>query len=102
MGFIGGLAKAVTWPFVFAAKHTFTWGNRRPRRLAYAVGCYTIGYGIYDMTWASIQHRTREPHPTVKRYGANTWVVISGATDSVGTEFANRFGDKGFNLILID
>ena len=29
-------------------------------------------------------------------------VVISGATDTVGTEFANTFGSKGFNLILVD
>ena len=80
----------------------FTFGNKRPRRLAYAVGCYTIGYGLYDMTWASIQHKTRDAHNYTQRYGAKTWVVISGATDTVGTEFANKFGEKGFNLILVD
>ena len=80
----------------------FSFGNKRPRRLAYAVGLYTIGYGFYDMTWATIRQNSRDPHNLTQRYGKNTWVVISGATDSVGTEFANTFGSKGFNLILVD
>ena len=80
----------------------FSVGNKRPRRLAYAVGLYTIGYNIYDMSWATIQHNSRDAHQLTKRYGAKSYVVISGATDSVGTEFANKFGDKGFNLILVD
>lgn len=80
----------------------FSFGNKRPRRLAYAVGLYTIGYQIYDMSWAFIQHSIRDAHPMTQRYGPKSYVVISGATDSVGQEFANKFGEKGFNLILVD
>ena len=36
------------------------------------------------------------------RYGQSTWVVISGANDPLGKEFAHRFGEKGFNLMLVD
>lgn len=69
----------------------FTWGNKRPRRLFYAVGLYTIGYGVYDMGYASVMHNTREKHNLQQRYGADSWVVISGACDPLGQEFAKKF-----------
>ena len=54
------------------------------------------------MTWATYQHNFREPVKYLNRYGRNTWVVISGANDSIGREFAQRFNNEGFNLILVD
>ena len=80
----------------------FKWGNKRPRRLVYAIGLYTIGYGIYDMSYASIMHNARDIVDHKKRYGSDTWVVISGATDPLGQEFAKKFSNKGFNLVLVD
>lgn len=80
----------------------FTWGNRRPRRLCFAVGLYTIGYEIYDMTWASIMHNTRDPVPFGKRYGQGTWVVVSGGTHPTSIEFAKVLSQKGFNIALVD
>ena len=80
----------------------FTWGNRRPRRLCFAVGLYTIGYGIYDMSWAAFTHNTRDPLPLKSRYGEGTWVVLSGATHPTSIEFAKVFSKKGFNLVLVD
>jgi hypothetical protein len=62
----------------------FTWGNRRPRRLVYAVGLYTFCYPLYDMSYASIAHNVREPLNLKQRYGSGTWVVVSGASDAVG------------------
>ena len=56
----------------------FTWGNKRPRRLCFAVGLYTIGYNIYDMTYASVMHSQRPGVSLPSRYGAGTWAVISG------------------------
>lgn len=41
-------------------RNIFTWGNKRPRRLCYFVGLYTIGYGLYDISYASIMHNVRE------------------------------------------
>ena len=80
----------------------FTWGNKRPRRLIYAVGLYTIGYGIYDMSWASFAHNLREPYDPRKRYGKNTWVVISGTNDPISMEMAKRLSKYGFNLVFVD
>ena len=86
----------------FLGRNIFTWGNKRPRRLAYAVGAYTIGYQIYDMTYASVVHNSRDPIDLRKRYGYGTWVVISGASDPNGYQFASRFLKNGFCVYLID
>ena len=75
----------------FLRRYIFTWGNRRPRKLCYAVGFFTFAYEFYDMTWATAQHNTREAINPATRYGKNTWVVVSGANDSIGREFAQRF-----------
>lgn len=54
------------------------------------------------MSYASIMHNAREAHNLKKRYGQGTWVVVSGASDAVGQEFAKKMANKGFNLFLVD
>ena len=87
--------------FGFLRRNIFTFGNKRPRRLAYLVGCYTIGYQVYDMTYASVMHNVREPVALRERYGNGSWVVISGASDPVGRAFALRFLQNGFHVYLL-
>jgi short-subunit dehydrogenase len=53
------------------------------------------------MTWASVMHQVRDPVNLQRRYGANTWAVISGA-DSLGQEFGRQLAKKGFNVYFID
>ena len=36
-----------------------------------------------------------------KKYGMNSWVVITGASDGLGKEFAKQFTKMSFNTILI-
>ena len=36
-----------------------------------------------------------------QRYGSNSWVVITGATDGIGKEFALNFAKNNFNLVLV-
>ena len=97
-----GIVSVLFSPFRWTLGKVFTWGNSRPRRLCYAVGLYTFFYPIYDMSYASIAHSVREPLNLQKRYGSGTWVVISGASDPVGRQFALKFAKKGFNIILVD
>ena len=80
----------------------FTWGNKRPRRLCFAVGLYTAGYFIYDHAYAPIVHNARPPLDIKSRYGKGSWVVISGATDPMGIDMANHLASKGFKLYLLD
>ena len=69
----------------------FTWGNKRPRRLVWWVGVYTLAYQAYDMTYASVMHNARDPLNLKQRYGEGTWAVISGANDPLSREFAKKF-----------
>ena len=80
----------------------FTWGNKRPRRLCYFVGLYTLGSGLYDTSYASITHNLREKTNFKQRYGKNTWVVITGANNPLSIQFALKFANAGFNLLLLD
>ena len=95
------LGWGATWPVRFIARNTFTFGNKRPRRLCYAVGLYTVGYQMYDMGYASVAHNARDAYDLRQRYGAGSWVVLSGACDPVGQAFAQRLSSQGFNIVLV-
>ena len=97
-----GIVRMVFSPFRWTLGKMFTWGNQRPRRLCYAVGLYTFFHPIYDMSYASIVHNFREPLDLKNRYGSGSWVVVSGASNPVGKQFALKFAKKGFNVILVD
>ena len=58
------------------------WGKKTPRRFVFAIGLFTIGNGIYDVTKASVLHNVRDPLPIAQRYGHNTTAVVTGATSS--------------------
>jgi short-subunit dehydrogenase len=83
-------------------RRLFTWGNKRPRRLCFAVGLYTAGYFIFDHAYAPIVHNSRSPLDIKSRYGKGSWAVISGATDPLGVDMANHLASKGFKLYLLD
>lgn len=36
-----------------------------------------------------------------KRYGENSWAVVTGGSTGIGAEFANQLAERGFNLILV-
>ena len=99
---MGLISRVLFAPVKFVGRNVFTFGNKRPRRLCYAVGLYTIGAGLYDMTYASIMHNSRDMLNLRKRYGNGTYVVISGASDEIGQEFAKRLANMGFSLVLVD
>lgn len=78
------------------------WGRKRPRRLVFAVGLYTVGSCLYDMLYPAVTQNMREKLDLKKRYGADTWVVVTGATNELGREFVNHFNSKGFNVVMVD
>ena len=78
------------------------WGRKRPRKLIFLVGLYTVGAGLYDMAYPAVTQNFREPVSLKQRYGVGTWAVISGATNELGKEFATQLCKNGFNLVLID
>ncbi len=78
------------------------WGRKRPRRLIFLVGLYTVGAGLYDMVYPAITQNNRDKHNLRERYGINTWVVISGATNQLGQEFTQELSKHGFNVVIVD
>ena len=43
----------------------------------------------------------RKPYNLLERYGKDSYVLVTGATDGIGKEFCNQFAKLGFNLILV-
>ena len=78
------------------------WGRKRPRRIIFAVGLYTIGYGLYDMVYPAVTQNMKEKIDIKQRYGPGSWVVVSGATNPLGQEFLRQFNNKGFNVVIVD
>jgi len=35
------------------------------------------------------------------RYGANSWVLVTGASDGIGKEFCFQMAKRGFNIVLV-
>lgn len=78
------------------------WLYRLPKRLVLVVGLYTVGYTVYDMCYSVVAQNIRDRVNLRQRYGPGSWVVITGATDEVGQEYARNLSKYGFNLVLID
>ena len=35
------------------------------------------------------------------RYGANSWAVVTGASDGIGKQYAIELAKEGFNIVLV-
>ena len=46
-------------------------------------------------------HWIRQPHDLRKRYGAGSWVCITGSSNGIGLGFAVEFAKLGFNIVLM-
>jgi hypothetical protein len=47
----------------------FKFGRKRPRRLVWWIGAYTIGYNLYDMTYPYFTQSSRDAYNLSQRYG---------------------------------
>jgi 17beta-estradiol 17-dehydrogenase / very-long-chain 3-oxoacyl-CoA reductase len=63
---------------------------------------------VFLISWLIIKFLTiifktfiRKPLNLLERYGSNSWVLVTGATEGIGREFCEQFAKKGFNIILV-
>jgi len=64
------------------------------------VGGYTIAKHLLSNTYSFYKTFIRPARNLYKRYHGGS-VVITGATDGLGLEYANQFAALGFSLVLI-
>lgn len=64
------------------------------------LGCIGFYYS-FDLLYDNIKFIFFPPRNHLKTYGEDSYVLITGASDGIGKEFANNFASLGFNIILI-
>ena len=78
--------------------------TRMPRPFLYTfagVGaCYSIPALIHPF-YQYYRVAYDKPLDLQSRYGARSWVVVSGGTDGIGEVFAHEFAKLGFNVAII-
>lgn len=63
------------------------------------MGRFLFKVGIF--LWNHFVPSLRQVDYFEKRYGIGSWVVVTGATGSIGSAFCSFFADRSFNLVLI-
>jgi 17beta-estradiol 17-dehydrogenase / very-long-chain 3-oxoacyl-CoA reductase len=74
---------------------------RGVRRMVYGVGLLSLGGFLYTPTNALYKHYFLEVPNLTRKYGEDTYVVVTGASDGIGREFCHALAEQGFNIILI-
>lgn len=69
--------------------------------LTWLYSIYKIIKCKFSFIYIIYRHYIRNPNNIKLRYGNNTWVVITGATDGIGKGFAIEFAKYDFNILLI-
>jgi 17beta-estradiol 17-dehydrogenase / very-long-chain 3-oxoacyl-CoA reductase len=65
------------------------------KKLAFAGLLTWTGYnGVYARFF-------REPLDFKDRYGAGSWVLVTGGSEGIGYEYAREFAARSFNIILV-
>lgn len=68
------------------------------------VACFIIYQVIMMLSGISgfiYKHFLTIPLNLYSRYGADSWVCITGSSSGQGRQFALKFAEKGFNIVLI-
>lgn len=79
-----------------------SWRTCRPRKVFFIIGFFFIGKCLFHRLYPAVTQNTREPVDMKKRYGAGTWVVVTGAANELGKEYVKLFNSQGFNVVMID
>lgn len=56
---------------------------------------------LYNTFYLFYKHFIRKGHNLKARYGKDSWVIVTGATDGIGKGLCEEFAKTGFNIILV-
>jgi 17beta-estradiol 17-dehydrogenase / very-long-chain 3-oxoacyl-CoA reductase len=60
-----------------------------------------ITYFFYKFLIFLYKNFIRSRLDLLNRYGQNSWVMVTGASDGLGKSFCEEFASEGFNIILV-
>jgi len=64
------------------------------------IGFLVVLSKVYRLLKNIYKNLLRPQRKHLKRYGANSWVLVTGSSDGIGKQFALCFAKRGFNIIL--
>ena len=66
---------------------------------------FTIGlivFTVHGFRWVTALGNIFFGTPvTMKRYGKDSWAIVTGGTDGIGKGFAFELSKRGFNVLII-
>jgi len=77
-------------------------GNNLLTQTCQIVGATVLSYYGLSILLNTVKTlRKLIPKDLAARYGKNSWVVVTGASDGIGKGFCEEFAKEGFNIVLI-
>eukprot|EP01016_Furgasonia_blochmanni_P036305 TRINITY_DN4133_c0_g1_i4.p1 TRINITY_DN4133_c0_g1~~TRINITY_DN4133_c0_g1_i4.p1 ORF type:complete len:307 (+),score=55.75 TRINITY_DN4133_c0_g1_i4:50-970(+) len=83
-------------------RRAFDWVSARPwiHWSLLGLGALSVASRTFRfLRWFRVMFLMRKLN-LINRYGANSWAVVTGASDGMGREFAVQLAQEGFNIVL--
>lgn len=75
--------------------------NPTVKTVFYVIGILWVSGKLLKILKAFYNVAIRPRKNFVRRYGANSYVMVTGASDGIGKEFCKQFAKLGFNIVLL-